>query len=200
MIPEGYWQNAAGDLVKEDNVKDQHKMEDELVRTLFEDAADINRRLAAFRIEALESADALKALVAEQYGATMGGADGNMTLRSYDGSLEMQIAVAKHLSFGPELQAAKELIDGCVRVWSADANANVQTLIEHAFQTNKEGKIDTSRVLGLRQIDIDDPDWTRAMDALSDALRVVGSKTYVRFYQIDKDGARTSVPLSISQA
>jgi len=106
-----------------------------------------------------------------------------MTLSTFDGSMQVQIAVADQIVFGPELGAAKELIDGCVLRWSDGANANIRALVDHAFQVNKVGRIDTHRVLGLTRLEIDDEEWLRAMEAIRDAIRVTSTKTYVRFAQ-----------------
>lgn len=199
MIPEGYMQDAQGNLVPEAKVKPEHKLEDELVRRLAGSAQAIRNTLSAFKGSALDEADAFRALVAEKYGANKGGAKGNMTLRSFDGKLEMQVAVSDNLSFGPELQAAKELIDTCVERWSEGANDNIRALVNHAFQVNKEGRIDTGRVLGLRRLDIDDAEWNRAMDAISDAVRVTSSKTYIRFYEVNTEtGMRQPIPLDLA--
>lgn len=199
MIPEGYMQDAQGNLVPQAKVKPEHKLEDELVRRLAGSAQSIRNTLAIFKGTALEEADAFRALIAEKYGASKGGAKGNMTLRSFDGKLEMQVAVSDNLSFGPELQAAKELIDTCVERWSEGANDNIRALVNHAFQVNKEGRIDTGRVLGLRRLDIDDTEWNRAMDAISDAVRVTSSKTYIRFYEVDTEtGVRQPIPLDLA--
>ena len=54
---------------------------------------------------------------------------------------------------------------------------------EPCFQTDKEGKINTGRVLGLRRLEIRDPKWQSAMDAIADSMQTVGSKPYVRFYK-----------------
>ena len=199
MIPDGYMQDAQGNLVPMAKVKEEHKLEDELVQQLAGSAQSLRKLLSEFKARALDEASAFKGLVAQKYGATKGGAKGNMTLRSFDGSLEMQIAVSDNLSFGPELQAAKELIDTCVELWSEGANDNMRALINHAFQVNKEGRIDTGRVLGLRSLDITDAEWGRAMDAISDAVRVTSSKTYIRFYEIDTEtGRRTAIPLDLA--
>ncbi len=198
QIPAGYMQNATGSLIPETKVKDEDKLEDELVRKLTRIAAELSLALTTFKAQALSEAVAFKYLVNERYGATKGGAKGNMTLRAFDGSAEMQIAVAEHIAFGPELNAAKELIDNCVRRWSQDANDNTRVLVEHAFQVNKTGKIDTQRVLGLRRLEINDAEWSRAMDAISDAVRVTGSKTYVRFYEIDAAGNRHAIALDLA--
>lgn len=199
-VPNGYWINAAGDLVREENVKPADKLEDQLVRELAEKAKTLSLEIAKLKREALENAAEFRALVMEQYDVKKGGKGGNMTLTSYDGKLTLQVAVSQTLAFGPELHAAKALIDNCVERWSEGSNDNIQTLVNHAFQVNKEGRIDTARVLGLRRLEIVDEEWQGAMEAVSDALRITGSTTYLRFYQADQDtGAKTPIPLNIAQ-
>ncbi len=198
-IPSGYWKDAQGNLVPEAKVKDEHKLEDQLVRDQVAAAKKLNAALAEFKNSSLNEAAAFRALIAERYGAKKGGRKGNMTLRTFDGAFEMQVAVAENLSFGPELQAAKDLIDECIERWSEGANDNIHALVNHAFQVSKEGRIDTGRVLGLRKLDIEDPEWHRAMTAIADAVRVTSSKTYIRFYSIDPDtGIRTAIPLDLA--
>jgi len=191
--------NSVGALVPIDVIKAEHLLEDELVKKLTARAKVLNAMLAEFADETLAEVAALRDLISEQYGVKKGGAKGNVTLTSYDGKLQVQVAVGESISFGPELAAAKELIDGCVLRWSEGSNANTQALIQHAFQTNKAGKIDTGRVLGLRQLDISDPEWKQAMEAISNAVRVTGSKTYTRFY--DRDPIKdTLTPISLNIA
>lgn len=67
------------------------------------------------------------------------------------------------------------------------ANDNIKALVNHAFQTDKAGKINTGRVLGLRQLNITDEKWQKAMQAISDSIRVASSKPYVRFYKRDDE-------------
>lgn len=195
----GYMEDAQGNLVPEAKVKPEHKIEDDVVRRLSGSAQALRDTLTVFKETALNEAAAFRALISEKYGASKGGAKGNMTLRSFDGKLELQVAVSDNLSFGPELQAAKELIDHCVERWSEGANDNIRALVNHAFQVNKEGRIDTSRVLGLRRLDITDAEWLRAMEAISDAVRVTSSKTYIRFYEVDTEtGNRQPIPLDLA--
>lgn len=199
MTPEGYMKDAQGNLVPEAKVKPEHKLEDEVARRLTASAQSINKIMAEFRSVALGEVGALRDLIAEKYGAVKGGPKGNVTLRSYDGTVEVQVQVGDNLAFGPELQAAKSLIDACVERWSEGANDNIRALVNHAFQVNKAGRIDTQRVLGLRRLDISDPDWKGAMEAIADAVRVVSSKTYLRFYSVNPDtGAKTPIPLDLA--
>lgn len=198
--PAGYMQDARGNLVPEANVKPEHKLEDELVRRLTMGAVALNETLATFKDVALSETAAFRSLLEDQYDVKRGGRKGNLTLRAFDGSMEVQVAISDYLAFGPELQAAKSLIDECVERWSEGANPHIKALVDHAFQVNKQGRIDTHRVLGLRRLDMgDDPVWARAMEAIADAIRVLGSKTYIRFYTIDpRTGARRAIPLDLA--
>jgi len=198
-IPAGYMMASDGSLVPESKVKPQHKLEDQMVREFTERAATIHDQLTTFKREALDRSNAFLDLLAQEYEVRRGGKKGNVTFRSYDGTLEMQIAVGESLSFGPELQNAKALIDSCIERWSEGTNDNIKVLVDHAFQVNKVGRIDTQRVLSLRRLDIDDAEWTRAMDAIGDALRVHDSTTYLRFYRRDPEsGARRPIPLDLA--
>lgn len=197
-IPEGYWRDAKGALVPLDSIKPEHQEEDALVRALAQKAKTLNAALADLKAEALGEVQAFRELIAEKYGAKRGGQKGNVKLSTFDGSINLQVAVSDHISFGAELEAAKALIDECIHRWSEGANANLRALIDSAFQVDKQGKISTSRVLGLRRLNIDDPEWGRAMDAISDAVRVTGSKTYVRFYHQDAKGELAALSLDIA--
>ncbi|ECY3798030.1 DUF3164 family protein, partial [Salmonella enterica subsp. enterica serovar Minnesota] len=56
-------------------------------------------------------------------------------------------------------------------------------IINRAFQTEKEGEVNTSAVLALRRLDITDERWLKAMDAIGEAVQVVGSRSYIRVYE-----------------
>ena len=51
----------------------------------------------------------------------------------------------------------------------------------------------------LLRLDIDDPRWKQAMEAIRDAMRVTGSKEYVRFYRRASIAARWE-PVTIDLA
>ena len=108
------------------------------------------------------------------------------------------IRVQETLTFGPELQIAKDLIDECVTEWSEGANANLRAIISDAFQVDKEGQLNTGRILSLRRVKIQDERWNRAMEAISESLQVAMSKTYINFREKDKHGKLINIPLDIA--
>ncbi|MBL4785092.1 MAG: DUF3164 family protein, partial [Cohaesibacteraceae bacterium] len=119
--------------------------------------------------------------------------------RSVCGRFMIKLIISKHVSFGPELEVAKTLIDSCILRWSDGANENLKALIDRAFQTDKTGQINTGRVLELRRINIEnDDEWDRAMKAIAEAIRTTGTKQYIRFYQTGSDGGKTPISLDIA--
>lgn len=191
--------DAGGRLVPVDLVKPAHKLEDETVRKVIGYARDLNAQIARFRGHTFDDVNSFVDLLAQEYGGKRGGTKGNVTLSSYDGTLKVVVQVQDQLSFGPELQVAKTLVDECITAWSEGSNDNIRALVEHAFQVDKEGRINREALFALRRLEIKDAHWQAAMAALGDAIRVIGSREYVRFYE--RADARSSwEPISINLA
>lgn len=181
--PAGYWQDAKGCLVPENMIKPIDRERDRLVNELVAKARDVSRVLAEFKMQAFGDISAFIDLSAEQYDARLGGKKGNLTLYSFDGKYRVQRAIQDRIAFDERLQAAKELIDQCLHDWTAGARPEIQAIVNQAFATDKEGQINTGRVLALRRLDIQDERWQRAMTAIGEAVQVVGSKSYIRVYE-----------------
>lgn len=178
-----YMCDAKGSLVPLELVKPTKKLEDEIVRKMIEFSTDLNAQLTRFYGHCFEDIGAFEALLAQEYDATVGGRKGNMTLTSFDGCMKVQVQVADLIDFGPELHIAKALIDECLNEWAADSRPEIRAVIISAFNTEKASQINRAEIFMLLRLDIDDPRWLRAMDAIRDAIRVIGSKEYIRFYR-----------------
>lgn len=199
QIPEGYMQDAKGALIPNDLVKPQAKLTDEMVRNLVASAASVQEVMRQFKQTAMSEMTGMQDLLDQEYGVKRGGQRGNLSFRSYDGSMRVEISVGDVTRFGPELKSAKALIDECIEDWAEGANDNIRVLVNAAFQVNKAKQVDKARVLGLRNLDIKDARWQRAMDAISDALMVDETRTYIRFYQKDpKSGVMKPVSLDMA--
>lgn len=197
--PQGYMKDPVGRLVPIESVKPIDIERDKLVKEIIGRAKTLNGQIAEFKTAAFGDIAAFIELSAEQYGAKVGGTKGNVTLLSFDGKYKVQRAIAEHISFDERLQAAKALIDECIHDWSRDSRPELKTLVNDAFQVDKEGNINTGRVLGLRRMDIDDERWKKAMQAIGDAVQVVGSKSYIRVYERD-DATGDYNPISLDVA
>ncbi|OOF59322.1 DUF3164 family protein [Rodentibacter myodis] len=178
-----YWRDAKGNLTPADLVKDIDKERDALVREWIGKGKAIRREISEFKDSIFGDIQAFVELSAEKYQAKVGGTKGNITLFSYDGKYKIQRAINDHLQFDERIQAAKVLIDECLSEWSEGSRPELKALIERAFNVDKEGNLNTSRILGLRRVDIQDERWQNAMQAISESVQVVSSKAYVRLYE-----------------
>jgi hypothetical protein len=198
--PSGYREDAKGRLVPESQIKDVDKARDQLIAELVADARQINDLLRKFRVKAFGDIQAFAELSAEKYGAKVGGKKGNLALVSFDGSFKVVRAMADQLVFDERLQAAKALVDECLKEWAAEARPEIVTLITDAFQVDRAGKIDTGRILSLRKLDIKDERWTRAMEAIGDSLQVSSTRSYIRVYERNAAGGYVPINLDLSNA
>jgi hypothetical protein len=177
-----YLTDAKGSLVPIGMVKAQDLLMDELVRSMVGKATWLSAALGSFKEHAFEGVGEFQALLAQEYDTNIGGKRGNITLTSYDGCARIQVAVADLIQLGPELQVAKELIDECLREWSADSGEEIRALVDRVFAVDKEGQISHAGLFMLLRVPIVDERWLRGMKAIRDSMRIVGSREYVRFY------------------
>lgn len=177
-----YMRDAKGSLVPVDLVKPADKLEDETVRKVIGYAIDLSNQITRFRGHTMTDLGEFDALLAQEYNVKKGGKKGNRTYVTFDGLQKVVVQVQDSVDFGPQLQQAKTLLDECMNEWAADARPEIKAIITRAFNTDKEGKVNRSEIFMLLRLDITDPRWQEAMRAIRDAMRVVCSKEYVRFY------------------
>ncbi len=80
-----------------------------------------------------------------------------------------------------------------------EALDNIKALVNHAFQPDKEGKINTGRVLGLRRLKIPNAKWQSAMQAIADGTQTASTRPYVRYYKRNDTTGETQ-PISLDVA
>ncbi|WP_405424368.1 DUF3164 family protein [Pantoea stewartii] len=181
--PQGYWVDAKGVLTPESLIKDIDRARDSLVQEVIGRAIELNKALQEFKFSGFSDIGAFVDLSANEYGVSLGGKKGNVTLYSFDGRYKIQRAMQDRIAFDERLQAAKALIDECLADWTEGARPEIHAIINRAFQTEKEGEVNTGAVLALRRLEIDDKRWSKAMQAIGEAVQVVGSRSYIRVYE-----------------
>ncbi len=184
-----YMPDAKGALVPMELIKPEYLLEDQTVRKIIGFASSLSAEVARFKAHTFDDIGAFEAILAQEYGAKKGGAKGNKTLMSHDGLFKVLVNVSDNMKFGPQLQDAKALLDECLNEWAANAGPELRALVTSAFNTDKAGQINRSEIFMLLRLQIDDPRWLRAMDAIRAAMRPVSSKTYVRCYERDAPDA-----------
>ncbi len=197
-VPAELKENAQGAWVPVSKIKPVDLLRDEVVVELTSKAKDMHQLLAHFKQEALDSVQTFVEISAERYGAKLGGKKGNITLRSFDGKARVALAIADRIVFDERLHVAKNLIDECIHTWSEGGNDNIRVLVNDAFQVDRQGNINTARILGLRRLDIKDAKWHEAMRAISDSVTTASTKEYIRFYVTDNDGTEYQIALDLA--
>lgn len=199
-----YMTDSKGALVPIELVKAADKLRDQLVREMAVEAEVMSKALSVFKAKAFDQVQAFLAMVADQYGAKAvpGGEKGNVTLLSYDGRVRIQIQIADVISFKSEdLQACKTIVDELIAEWSADSQAEIRVIVMNAFRVDKAGQINRGALLGLLRLDIQDPRWLSAMEALKASISVDGTKPYIRFARRSSpDKAWENISLDVATA
>lgn len=178
-----YMPDAKGNLVPVETIRAADKLEDETVRKVMGHARELSAQITRFKQHTFDDLGDYEALLEQEYGATKGGAKGNKTFMTFDGLMKVSVQVQDAIDFGSQLQIAKGLIDECLTEWAADSRPEIRAIVTRAFNTDKAGKINRAEIFMLLRLDIEDVRWGKAMEAIRDAMRVVGSKTYVRCYE-----------------
>jgi len=196
-----YLRDARGALVPIETIKPMDLLIDEQVRKILKFATELSAQVSRFKGYTFTDIGSLQALVDQEYGAKLGGAKGNLTLTSFDGCMRVMLHMQDQIDFGPELQTAKKLVDECLSEWAADASANIRALVTRAFQVDKEGRINRAEIFMLLRVEIADERWQRAMDAVRDSIRILGSKAYLRFQtRPSPEAAWSSITIDLAAA
>lgn len=198
-VMDGYWIDAKGALIHESMIKEIDKQREQVVADIVELARLLNAELSLFKTKAFGDIAAFIELSAEQYNVNLGGKKGNVTLFSFDGQYKVQRTMHDNIAPDERILAAKQLTMDCVNDWSENARPELKAIVNRAFATGKNGDLKLGRLLELRRLDIKDERWQRAMNALSDSLQIVGSKSYIRVFERvgDSDEYRP-IPLDIA--
>lgn len=197
--PQGYMQNAQGHLVPLGNIREIDKLRNDLVSDIIASARGLQTEMQAFKSSLTAEITSFVDLAAQEYSVKMGGKKGNLSLVSYDGRYKVILAISDTQAFDERVQIAKKMIDECIHRWTIDSDDKVKALIEHAFQVDKAGNINTKRVLSLFDLQIDDAPWQEAMKCLNDSITIVSSKSYIRLYErVGENGKYAQISMDMS--
>lgn len=181
-----YRQDAKGNLIPVKNIKPIDLARDDFIRETFAKVRPVHEMMSELKRETMLNTQAFIDLSVEQYGAKR-SVKGNCTLTSFDGKLQIQIAMQDKLRFDERIHAAKSLIDECLNEWTQGSRDELKIIVQQAFDVDKEGKINTAKVLALRRLDIEHEKWQRAMKAIGDSLHTQATREYIRFYERDDE-------------
>lgn len=199
-LPKNFVQRPDGSYVDVTTLEPRKQLAHELVTKLFPQAEAESENLMNLKRHALSEMLAYREMMLADYGARIGGPGGSFHLRSVCGTMMVKLDVARQTSFGPEIGAAKALIDQFLETKLEGSAIEIKEIIEKVFKVNRKGRLDTYGILGLREHKFDDPLWKQAMQAIEEAIIRDASTTYIRFYRVDPARkSETLVPLDLAK-
>lgn len=175
-------ENSRGALVPEESVREIDLLRDQVVRGVVEKIEKMQAFMQETKAQCLSDIEAFVTIAAEEYGVKLGGTRGNTTLTSFDGNSRVSLGISDSLDLTEGIHAAKQLIDEYLTDLTRDSSADLRTLVTNAFRV-KQGRMDVKRILELRSYNISDPRWKKAMDIISDSVRVASTRQHFRVHQ-----------------
>ncbi len=201
VIENGKWQDKSGNFVHPDMVRIDKQIEDELVERLVGGALVVQTAMKEFKLNAFAECYAFVDLLRKEYDMErITSKVGAVTLKNFNGTMEVQIQVAKLITFDQKLALAKEKIDEYLTHKTENLDAEIQTLITRAFDV-KNGNVNAKEIIGLKSYNITHPKWVEAMKMIDEATEIAGTKSYIRFKQrsgLKLDGAMENIVLDLA--
>jgi hypothetical protein len=181
-----FYLDAKGGMVPEEGIKPVDQLRDQLVTSIQDKVLAMRQKMEDTKADCLNDIEAFMNLSAEQYGVKLGGEKGNVSLTSFDGSARVVLAISESLDLTEGVHAAKQLIDEYLTELTKNSTSDLRTLVTNAFRV-KQGKMDVKRILELRSYNISDERWKKAMDIISDSVKVASSKRCFRVHSKKDD-------------
>lgn len=197
----GFWINGKGETYHPDNVRVVDKIKDDMVERLGNTALQMSTAIADFKKNSNDEVNDYFALLLQDYGvdAKSKSVKGNISLENFSSTFKVELSVSENLQFDERIQVAKSLVDEFLIDETKGASPTIQTLITKAFEVDKKGNIDAKKIFALKQYDIQDERWNKAMSIIDESKKVAFTRSYIRFYTREStDQKWVLIPLDIA--
>lgn len=193
-----YYVDATGRLVPSEMVPEYDKIKDQTVECVYAKLMELRQRMLEVKADTLQTITDLKGVLETQYGVRFGDKN-NMSFTTIDGRKRLRVDQNTIKSFDEKILVAKAKIDALIEKWSEGSNVNLVAIVKQAFELDQSGNINVARVLSLRRLNVDDPEWKEAMDLISDSFQPVMSKQYLNMQVRQKDGRYAAIDLNFAR-
>jgi hypothetical protein len=165
--------DALGRTIPTKYVPHYDRENDTLVRRIYARHLKARKMLEEVMLEDLKDFDAIRALRREEK-MSVEGLKGNLSSRSFDGTVEVRIVCRHDIAPDDRLNAARAKMEAWVRSQVEGASKKmadvVLPLIQEAFRPSTTGGLSMYRVASLLRIQISDPVWQEARQLMIDSL------------------------------
>lgn len=193
--------SAGGDWVPAANFPTVKIQNSEIVESLVRQAQVESDRLAAFKKRAYGELYTQIIKMGEEFKAVLAD-DKGVTFTSICQQYQVVISYSTSLVPDERVHFAKQRM---TEIISQELSANtaisgfLQRLLVSAFDTDKQGRMDTKRLFDLANTPAPEVDgWDEACELLLDSMSNVKGKKYIRFYSRNAEGKWQIIPLQFS--
>jgi len=190
------WKDSSGNTVPSQYVPKLDKERDRAASKIYKKALDLNKRIAAFKVDNFNICDELYNKMLTENKVKSDG-KGNYTITSFDKDIKIEISIQKRVEFDDHITLAHTKIKEYLAAKTGDVDNDIHQLINHAFQVDK-GRMDAKRVLGLFQLKITHKLWLEAMDLIKKSISTNVSNRYMRIWKKNENGDYKNVDLNFS--
>jgi len=195
---EGNWIDPRGQAVPQTYVKPLDRKRDHEVEMAVKEALAMEARMKGLKKKIIGRVMKYKDAVEKETGVKLEG-KGNLCLTNFSGDKQVEFSMNDIIVFDEKLQIAKQLINECINEWSEGANKNLCVIVNKAFEVDKKGKVNTQAILKLREINIRNAKWKRAMEMIGEAISITGTRQYLNIrIRDDSRGKFRTVNLNFS--
>ena len=149
-----------------------------IVEDIMQKVIEKEKELLELKAWAFETIESYLQTIAGKYKTNW---QGNASLMNFPKTMQVTFKKNKLLAFDERLNIAKQKIDECLNRWSDNAQPELKILVTKAFDVDKEGNVDVTQILSLKQFKFKDKTWQEAMDIIDMALTVKKTKEYLNF-------------------
>jgi microcystin degradation protein MlrC len=199
---DGFMFDEHGNMIRVDKIKDHDLLRDQLVRDMARDSAVLADEIQAVKNKFATRFEQHIDRMAALYQVKLGGKKGNVQLLTIDKKLKVERTKQDRLTTNEHMVVATQLVDQCLNGWSKGSNRNLQAFVRKYFRTDAKGNYNIADLQRVRKLKLETPDelWTKAMEALDNALEHDYTATYFRAFYREDDGRYVQIPLDISKA
>ena len=194
------WVDETGTEIPYNRINKVERLMERSSAKILREALKVNTSLTAFR-------DIISDLSMEAYDAFMASkksdkkTKGNFTWYNFNRSIKIEVSISEAIQFDDlTIEAAKQKFDAFLEANVTSTNSFVKPMILDAFQTQRNAKLDSKRVLGLMRHEkkINNPLFSEAVQLIQESIRRPKSKTYYRIWVKDEAGKYKNIELNLS--
>jgi hypothetical protein len=197
---DGLWADESGQQIPYSRITSAERLMERHSWKILKGALDINKRLTEFK-------DMIRELCQEAHDAFMAEQNitretkGNFTWFNFNRSIKVEINVNEPIQFDDmTITAAKAKFDEFLEENITSKNEFVKAMIIDAFETQRNGQLDTKAVMKITRYEkrINDPKFSEAVELINSAIRRPKSKSYFRVSVKNEEGGYDNIDLNFS--